>query len=43
LVGDDGGNGDGTGIGPGDVMAGAADDAATVADDDAGTADDGDI
>jgi DNA gyrase subunit A len=43
LVGDDGGNGDGTGIGPGDVVAGAADDAATVAEDDAGTADDGDV
>jgi DNA gyrase subunit A len=43
LVGDDGGNGDGTGIGPGDVMAGAADDAVTVADDDAGTSDDGDV
>jgi len=42
LVGDDGGNGDGTGIGPGDVVTGAADDA-TVADDDAGTSDDGDV
>jgi DNA gyrase subunit A len=46
LVGDDGGNGDGTGIGPGDVAAEAAeaaDDAATGADYDAGTADDGDV
>jgi len=43
LVGDDGGNGDGTGIGAGDVAAGAADDVATVADDDAGTADDDDV
>jgi DNA gyrase subunit A len=43
LVGDDGGNGDGTGIGPADVTAEAADDAATVADDDAETADDNDM
>jgi DNA gyrase subunit A len=40
LVGDDGGNGDGTGIGAGDVVAEPRD-AGTVADDDAGTADDG--
>jgi len=43
LVGDDGGNGDGIGVGPGDVAAEAADDVATVVDDDAGTADDGDV
>ena len=43
LVGDEGGNGDGTGIGPGDVAAEAADDVATVVDDDAGTAEDGDV
>jgi DNA gyrase subunit A len=42
LVGDDGGNGDGTGISPGDVAAEAADEAAGVADYDAETADNGD-
>jgi len=43
LVGDDGGNGDGTGLGPGDMAAEVMDDAATGADDDAGTSDDGDV